>query len=395
MILHKSVLLRHYQWESVQSIMDVLKSSGFQVYLAGGCVRDALLGRRPHDLDLATNAKPEEVESLFSKTIDVGKSFGVIRVLLDNCDIEVATFRKDGNYEDGRRPENVEFSDAKEDCLRRDFTMNALFYDFDKDEVLDYVGGISDLRSSLIKAVGDADKRFDEDQLRMFRALRFAAQLGFDIDGNTLNAIKKHSWRINNVSGERIHEEFAKFFLGTFKVANLSLLKVTGIEQALFPGMMSGKWLDVPIQSFIEGLCLYFRYDIENKNIDQYLEKLKLSSKEKKFFNSFKKTLMNADKIKSIGFGKLLQAYADPAVRFACQTLVFENACPEIEAIHLKWLQMNEELPVPFLSGKDVLAIKNVEGKLLGQLLQECYELQMEEQIDSKEKSLTWLMAKI
>jgi poly(A) polymerase len=169
-----------------------LRAAGHEALLAGGCVRDVVLGREPKDYDVATAARPEQVEALFPHTVAVGKAFGVIRVLDDDdrsVAVEVATFRSDGPYADGRHPTSVQFTDARHDAERRDFTVNALFLDPDGGAVIDYVGGRADLDKRLIRAVGDPRARFAEDKLRLLRAVRFAAGLGFDIDQATLAAV--------------------------------------------------------------------------------------------------------------------------------------------------------------------------------------------------------------
>lgn len=393
MLWHKNVLERHYQWAAAQSIMDILKSSGFKAFLAGGCVRDGLLARSPNDLDIATDARPDQVEALFAKTIDVGKSFGVIRVLFDGCDLEVATFRKDGAYIDGRRPVDIEFTDAEQDALRRDFTMNALFYDADKNEVLDFVDGCLDIEKKLIRTVGVAEQRFDEDQLRMLRAIRFAAQLGFEIEEATMKAIQKHAWRIHSVSGERVKEELSKFFKAPEKIPSLSVFKSSGLESALFPQIKRGPWYDIPVQQFIEGLCLYLCHDLENPRLEEYLNLLKLSSREKKFFESFRKTMLGEDKLKSLSLGKQLQLYADPGARWACQVLVFQaepHIREEISALHQEWLRCGETLPKPFLTGQVLLDRGLKDGKQVGALLQEAYDLQLSQVLLSEAQALVW-----
>ena len=208
----------HLQWPAIQKIQSTLKKAGFQSYIAGGAVRDLFLGRMPNDLDIATDAKPEQVDELFEKTVMVGKEFGVSRVIIDGQDIEVATFRKDGPYADGRKPESIEFSNIVEDSKRRDFTINAMFYDTDKKEIIDHVGGQNDLMKKLIKAVGEPDKRFDEDKLRILRALRFHSQLGFAIEQKTAEAIKKYSLMMHQVSMERVRDEWIKLLNGEYAV---------------------------------------------------------------------------------------------------------------------------------------------------------------------------------
>ncbi|HEX4923157.1 MAG TPA: CCA tRNA nucleotidyltransferase, partial [Bdellovibrionales bacterium] len=172
----------HPHWPAVETVCGTLARSGYEAWLAGGCVRDALLGRVPQDFDVATSAAPEQVEALFERAVAVGKAFGVIILPFEGFQIEVATFRKDGLYVDGRRPASVTFSSPREDAARRDFTVNALYYDVVNKRVVDYVNGERDLAAHVIRTVGSPHDRLSEDSLRLMRAVRFSAQLGFEIE---------------------------------------------------------------------------------------------------------------------------------------------------------------------------------------------------------------------
>ncbi len=221
------------QFLLAQQICQTLQARGFQALLAGGCVRDFLLHRTPADFDVATSATSDQVEELFEKTLAVGKNFGVIIVLEDQIQVEVATFRKDGVYEDGRRPSQIEFTDAKEDAQRRDFTVNGLFYDLVSKKVLDYVHGLDDLNQQILRAIGNPTLRFKEDQLRLLRAVRFSAQLGFEIESQTLKAVSSQAALIRSVSGERIQEELTKLLISQDPQKGLNLLLKTGLLEAL------------------------------------------------------------------------------------------------------------------------------------------------------------------
>ncbi len=201
--------------EIAVSIVRKLRESGHVAYFAGGCVRDELLGRTPSDYDVATDAEPTRVTELFRNTRVVGKAFGVVPVRLSGVTVEVATFRRESGYSDKRRPDSVEFCDAEGDARRRDFTINALFIDpldtggghGERGRVIDYVGGIDDLKRGVVRAVGDPDARLSEDHLRALRAVRFTARLGFELDGATGDAVKRHAVELAGVSRERIGDE--------------------------------------------------------------------------------------------------------------------------------------------------------------------------------------------
>ena len=193
-------------------IVQRLQTAGHSAFWVGGCVRDFLLGREPQDYDIATDAKPEQVEKLFKKTIAVGKKFGVVIVVEHKQQFQVATFRAEAEYRDGRRPERVVFASAEADALRRDFTVNGLFYDPLTQKIHDWVGGEKDLQAKIIRTIGAPAERFGEDHLRMLRAVRFAARLGFEIEGKTFAAIQSLASKIKLISAERVRDELIKLF---------------------------------------------------------------------------------------------------------------------------------------------------------------------------------------
>jgi poly(A) polymerase len=189
-----------------------LQTAGFSAFWVGGCVRDFLLGREPQDYDIATSARPEQVEKLFKRTVAVGKKFGVLVVLEGGHQFQVATYRAEADYRDGRHPEQVTFGDAQADAQRRDFTVNGLFYDPIAEKLHDWVGGEKDLRAKIIRTIGVPEERFAEDHLRLLRAVRFAAQLGFEIEPQTLAAVRSLAPKIELISAERIRDELIKLF---------------------------------------------------------------------------------------------------------------------------------------------------------------------------------------
>jgi poly(A) polymerase len=230
-----------------------LQKAGYEALFAGGCVRDKLRNIPPHDYDVATSARPEQVQALFRRTVSVGAQFGVISVLENGVDVQVATFRSDGAYVDGRHPESVRFSSAEEDALRRDFTINGLFFDPIKGELLDYVGGQADLKAGLLRAIGDPEARIAEDRLRMLRAVRFATVLDFQIDPATWSAIRKNAAAIGEVSAERIREELLKTLLSPNRVRGLDLLDESGLLRQILPEMEALKGCEQPPQFHPEG----------------------------------------------------------------------------------------------------------------------------------------------
>jgi len=219
-----------------KKIVSVLQNNGFEAVFAGGCVRDSLLQLIPKDIDIATSATPNEVESLFKNTIPVGKQFGIIIVVIDGEEFEVATFRTDSKSSDGRRPNSVEFSSMEEDAKRRDLTINSVFFDPIKEKLYDFVGGKKDLESGLIRFVGHSVDRIEEDKLRILRAVRFAAKFNFDFEEETMKSLLFNSHRVmGNVSAERIKDELDKMLLIKKPSIAFNIMKDLGILKFILP----------------------------------------------------------------------------------------------------------------------------------------------------------------
>jgi len=220
--------------QDVRFIIEKLTDAGFEAYAVGGCVRDSLLKREPNDWDITTSATPYEVKDIFRRTIDTGLKHGTVTVMLKDEGYEITTFRIDGEYTDHRRPDGVTFTrELSEDLLRRDFTINAMAYN-DESGVVDLYGGIEDLEQGIIRCVGNPDDRFDEDALRIMRAVRFAAQLGFDIEEKTREAAEKHAPELSKVSAERIETELTKLLLSPHPEKILDMYEL-GITKEILP----------------------------------------------------------------------------------------------------------------------------------------------------------------
>jgi poly(A) polymerase len=222
--------------DAALAIVQRLRDAGHEALFAGGCVRDMLLGIEPTDIDIATNAHPERVVELFRRTRAVGIQFGVVLVKQGPHWLEVATFRSDVNYADGRRPERVVFTTAEEDAQRRDFTINGLFYDPVARQVIDYVDGRRDLQAGIIRAIGEPAHRFAEDHLRMLRALRFATRFGFQIEPTTAAAIREHAGELPRISAERIREELDKMLVRSTRAESLRQMADLGLLPYIWPG---------------------------------------------------------------------------------------------------------------------------------------------------------------
>jgi poly(A) polymerase len=239
--------------KAARKVISRLCENGHVAYFAGGCVRDMVRGLTPKDYDIVTDARPETVQTLFARTFAVGAHFGVIIVLENSFQFEVATFRSDDAYIDGRHPSAVHFSSPEEDAQRRDFTINGMFYDPVAEQVIDLVGGQADIAAKLVRAIGGPAKRFAEDRLRMLRAVRFATVLDYQIDKQTWEALVANAPSINQISAERIRDELVRIFLSSNRVRGWDLLDSSGLIRAIVPELEAMKGVLQPEQFHPEG----------------------------------------------------------------------------------------------------------------------------------------------
>src|SRR5213596_1727270 len=239
--------------EAARKIVERLRGEGHIAYFAGGCVRDIIRGETPKDFDIVTDARPEAVQKIFPRTYAVGAHFGVIIVLENEFQFEVATFRSDEAYIDGRHPTAVHFSSPKEDARRRDFTINGMFYDPVAEEVIDFVGGRADIAAKLVRSIDDPAHRFAEDRLRMLRAVRFATVLDYQIDAKTWDALVNNAVSIHEISAERIRDELVRIFLSPNRGRGWDLLDASGLMRAILPEIEAMKGCEQPEQFHPEG----------------------------------------------------------------------------------------------------------------------------------------------
>ena len=399
-------------------VVETLVDAGFTAFWAGGCVRDQLLARTPKDYDVATNATPREVRSLFgrNRTLAIGQSFGVITVLGDRhvAPVEVATFREDVSYSDGRHPDAVRFSHAREDALRRDFTINGLFYDPIKDEVVDFVDGQKDLGERRLRAIGDAEQRFDEDKLRMLRAVRFAADFEFSIESTTFEAIRHHAAEIRQVSVERIANELQKMLVHPRNFAALKLLQASGLWDAIFPEMADptpGNWgrlidafLLLRAQHFGEALALIAWAD-ESADavllIETLASRLKLSHEDRlraRFVVQHWQNLENASPTTWHRAQPVLTSqHGDSTLRFAEVVLrVLGRDTNGIQFCKERMTWPNDKLnPPPLLTGHDLKELGLTPGPEFRGWLERARERQLLGEMHSRDDALGWIRAEL
>lgn len=294
-------------------IVKKLQNKGFQAFFAGGCVRDLILKKEHEDIDIATNATPEEIENLFEKTYPIGKQFGVILIEENRHHFEIATFRSDSGFSDGRRPDFVTFSTAKEDALRRDFTINGIFYDPLKNEFYDFVEGKKDLKKGILRFIGNSSERIQEDHLRILRAVRFKNRFNLQYETETQKALKQYSELVNQVSPERIREELNKIIVQKNRKKSFEDLKKLGIFENILPEITDLESVEQPSDFHSEGNVLKHTFLVldqlgKNENLELYwsalfhdMGKLKTFSKEKGQIHFYQHQDVGAEMVKKIG----------------------------------------------------------------------------------------------
>ena len=392
--------------EAALTIIKRLHKSGYEALLAGGCVRDMLLGRRASDYDVATNAHPSDVIKLFRRTLKVGAKFGVVIVMLKNRKVEVATFRTETGYVDGRRPGTVHFSNAQEDASRRDFTVNGMFYDPVKKEVIDYIDGQSDLERKILRTIGNANERFSEDYLRMLRAVRFSTQLGFEIESSTWQAICGNAKKITKISGERIAIEMETILTNSDRARGMSMFLDSGLAQAIFPNLRSlqaifgiSVLMHLPKKAdFALALASFFS-DCDTHFVLNECRTLKLSRNNTKHIVFL---LENRGRLldENLSLADLKKLLAKPYFRdlFEMEKAIQKASVGGRKSIsaliklnrRIRELGDVELQPKPFLNGHDLIRLGAVSGPMLGRLAKELYEAQLEGKIHTPSQASGW-----
>lgn len=423
-----------------RKICQVLRDNGYIAYFAGGCVRDMLLKVAPKDYDIATNAMPDTVSKLFPKSITIWKNFGVVRVLLPEGEYEVTTFRWDGPYLDGRHPSEVTFSTPEEDAQRRDFTINALFYDPFEERVIDFVGGINDLKNGIIRTVGEPYKRFSEDYLRLIRCARFSARFKFKIEEKTLKAMKELKSGIKKVSAERIRDEITKILTEGNPKQAFEILYETSLLDEIIPELSQLKDVPQPPEYHPEGdvlthtlLCLeklpqntslilalgVLLHDIGKKNTLVIDERIRFPKHEaigaEISRNIMERLRFSKNEIESVcwlvkNHMCLLQF---PQMKKSTKTRLFLNPLfPSLlelvridilashgdlsllENVYQEWESFKSEPPKikPLLRGKHLVEMGYIPGPIFKEILREVENAQLEGVINSEEEARQYVL---
>ncbi|MFT5317583.1 MAG: poly(A) polymerase [Chlamydiales bacterium] len=396
---------------SAKMIVETLVKAGYVAYYAGGWVRDFVLSHPSDDVDIATSAHPEEVMALFPHTYAVGAAFGVVVVLVDEHQFEVATFRRDDCYVGGRKPESVTFTDPKEDALRRDFTINGMFYDPLTETIYDFVGGREDLKKEVIRAIGNPYERFEEDRLRMIRAVRFSVRFGFPIEEETVEAIKAHAETLlPAVSVERIWQEFCRMIQDRTFAQAVPIMAELGLLSVIFPVLRGTALEDIekrvsvvadfpedcpPILFLME---LFPHLDIKEKiGISRFLKVTNKDCKIVEFSSQFRELIQ-----KSVGDDPVneVHAYANPDSQVCLETYAARLSSEERKAFflqhqgqrwklgaHIERIQQKNPLVSSFYLREEGIP----SGKEMGALLKEAESIAIINDMDSREEVLTLL----
>ena len=385
-------------------IIKCLQSNGFEALLAGGCVRDMLLGRTAKDYDVTTNAEPLDVMKLFRRTLKIGAKFGVVIVLEGSEQVEVATFRTEGGYTDGRHPDVIEFTNAAEDASRRDFTINGMFYDPLKKKVIDYVKGQADLKKETIRTVGEPEKRFSEDYLRMLRAVRFSTQLGFKIERKTWSAICENAKAVTKISGERIAMELEAILIDPARSVGVSMLAKSKLAETIFPDLATEKMrsaikvlasLRQKVDFALALACFFVECSTEFALDKCSILKLSRSqNKHLKFLLANRGTLLN----ENMSLAELKLIVAEPYFDdlYEMQKAIQKAQQKSLAGLvtlkkRIKALGDIELKPKPILNGHDLIQLGAVRGPGLGQLAEEMYIAQLEGELQTSGQAQKWV----
>jgi len=419
------------------SIVETLRKNGHVAYFVGGCVRDMIMGVAAKDYDIATSARAETVMRLFKRTVPVGIQFGVVLVVMEGIEFQVATFRSDGAYIDGRHPQEVHFSGAAEDVRRRDFTINGLFFDPVDRAVIDYVSGEQDIRAGIIRAIGNPHERFREDKLRIMRALRFASTLGFSIEPDTLTAVKEYAGDIGQVSTERIREELVKMMTGPAPAQALRLMDQTGLLRIILPEIDAMKGVAQPPQYHPEGdvfthtmlmmeklqnaslvlafaallhdvgkpttvdketLKSPFHSEVGARMSEKILRRLRFSNETAEKIVWCVRNHMNFMHVQRMRLGKLkrlmaTETFADELELHRIDCLSSHGMIDNYAFLRAKEKEFAAEdlKPKPFINGHDLIQRGMKPSPVFKEILDEAWTLQLEHAFASRDEALRWL----
>ena len=380
-----------------------LVKQGYEAYLVGGCVRDTVMGVEPADYDIATSARPEQIMKIFPRTQGIGAQFGVVLVMYQGHGFEVATFRSDEAYIDGRRPSGVSFTNAKQDVLRRDFTINGLLYDPVEKRLIDYVHGQEDIQARLIRAIGDPRARFEEDKLRVLRAVRFGAKLGYTIERETWDAVRAMASKIHQVSSERIREELLRILTEGQAARGFRMLDESGLRREILPELEWTGHLETCLnvlqtgveRDFAMGVLLH---ETAADQVRAIVERLKFSRAEMHHIVALIENLPQFYKVHQMSISSLkrffrLVRFEDHLELARIHRVAAGEKLDEYDYAFRKHQEWSEEdiAPRPLISGEDLIALGFEPGPRFKEILTRVEDEQLEGQLVDRAQALDFV----
>jgi poly(A) polymerase len=385
--------------DSAIAIVEELRRRGHEAYFAGGCVRDMVMEIEPADYDIATSARPDQVMRIFPKTKGVGAQFGVVLVIYNGHPYEVATFRSDEGYVDGRRPTGVVFTDAKQDVLRRDFTINGLLYDPISQEIIDYVNGRADIQAKIVRAIGDPQARFEEDKLRILRAVRFGARLGYSIEPVTWKAVCQMAPMIHQVSSERIRDELSRILTEGQAAAGIRMLEESGLRAQVLPELV---WTDHMHRSlkFVEAgsqpdfAMAVLLHHTPLAEVQVIVERLKFSRAEMHHVIALVENLPRFSQIRAMSTSNLKRFFRldrfEDHLTLARIHIMAERGNLEdylfAQSKRHQW-SLDEIWPKPLITGDDLIHLGFQPGPQFKEILTRVEDEQLEDRLKNREEA--------
>jgi len=389
--------------DSAIEIIRELRHHGHEAYLVGGCVRDMVMKIEPADYDIATSAHPEEIMQIFPRTRSIGVQFGVVLVIYRGHPFEVATFRSDEAYVDGRRPTGVVFTDAKQDVLRRDFTINGLLYDPISETVIDYVDGQSDIRARIVRAIGDPHARFEEDKLRILRAIRFGARLGYTIEQQTWNAVQAMAPKIHQVSGERIREELGRILTEGQAALGMRMMDASGLRKEILPELVWNDHVEHSLRfvktgsqpDFAMGILLH---DTPINDVRKIVERLKFSRAEMNHIIALVENLPRFSAIRQMSVSSLKRffrtsRFEDHLALARIHLITAGSDLSDYDFAHRKQHEWSDDdiRPVPLITGDDLIQMGFTPGPQFKQILTRVEDEQLEGRLQTRSDAVGFI----
>jgi len=389
--------------DSATEIVRELRSRGHEAYLVGGCVRDMVMAIEPADYDIATSARPEEIVEIFPRTESIGAQFGVILVIYRGHPFEVATFRSDEAYVDGRRPTGVVFTDAKQDVLRRDFTINGLLYDPISKEVIDYVGGQADIQAKLVRAIGDPHARFEEDKLRILRAVRFGARLGYQIEPRTWQAVVAMAPRIHQVSSERIREEVCRILTEGRAARGFRLMEESGLRREIFPEVEWTSHIEASLRFLKPGALADFAMGVllhhtPLSSAATIVERLKFSRAEMHHILALIGNLPQFSRVRQMSVAEIkrffrLNRFQDHVELARIHLMAAGKDLSDVNYVLGRLAAWTDKdiYPEPLITGDDLIAIGFPPGPVFKEILTTVEDAQLEGRLRNRSEALDFV----